>query len=93
MKGDLKLCGNTVLWGSKVLLTVREGHVYGRLRIVCKSIGPAELHPRISRELADVIAKHSPSYLRNHGSQVKFLVAGKGETFYPSLKRLERRTL
>lgn len=43
------------------------------------------LHSRIQRELADVVARHFPWYLTNHGSQVKSSEAGKMETFYPSL--------
>ncbi|KAK4815361.1 LOW QUALITY PROTEIN: hypothetical protein QYF61_001349 [Mycteria americana] len=81
-------------WWNEVLPTVREDQVRDDLRNlnIHKSMGPNEMHPRVLRELADLLS-HSPSYLKSHGSQGKSPVTGGKGTLHPFLKRVKRRTL
>ncbi|KFR02840.1 hypothetical protein Y956_13366, partial [Nipponia nippon] len=46
-------------WGSKVLRTAREDQACDHLRNlnIHKSMGPYERHPRVQRELAEVVAE------------------------------------
>lgn len=60
---------------------------------VCKSTRPGEMHPRVLRKLADVVAKtlsmiseKSWQSGKIHGNQVKFLMTGKGGNIVPIFK-------
>ena len=66
--------------GRKLPLTVRTEQVHDHFMTlkVYKSGGLHDMHPRVLKELADVVSKLL-SILRSHGCQVKFIVAGKKE--------------
>ena len=58
---------------------------------VYKSMGPDDIHPRVLKEMADVVAEPLSSYLKNHSCTVKSLVTGKRETLLPFLRKGERK--
>ncbi|KAK4828605.1 hypothetical protein QYF61_000057 [Mycteria americana] len=82
-------------YGNEIPPIVSEDQGKDHLRNlnILKSMGPNEMHPRVLRELADVVAKPLSPYLKSHGSQVKSPVTGKRETSPPFLKRVKRETL
>lgn len=82
-------------WGSKVFARVSEDQVHNHLMNlnVQMSMGSNGRHPRVLRKLTDVVVRHSPWLLKSQGALVKSQQTEKRETLYPSLKRVERRTL
>lgn len=76
--------------GAKCFLS--QDQVCGHLRNVnmCKSVGPDEIHPRVLRELADVVAKAIVKTCEKSGE-----VSGdwKKRKIPPIFKKVKRRTL
>lgn len=62
--------------GINIPLHVREDQVHLRNQNIHRSMGLGEMHPRALRESVMWLSSHSPSYLRSHGSQVKWPVTG-----------------
>ena len=58
-----------------------------------KSMGSNEVHRRVLRELADLVAEPLCITFESHGSQEKSPVTGKRETPHTLLKRVKRTTL
>jgi len=83
--------------GGKAPPTVREDKVRDYLRNlnIHESTGPEEMHPRVLREWADVVARPLSIIYEviHNGSQVKSVVTGGRETLCPFLKRVGRKTL
>ncbi|KAK4810519.1 LOW QUALITY PROTEIN: hypothetical protein QYF61_004482, partial [Mycteria americana] len=75
-------------WGSVVPPIIGEDQVRDRLRNlnIHKSMGPNNMHPRVLRELADLLS-HSPSYLKRHDSQAKSPVSGEKGNIPPIFKK------
>lgn len=57
-----------------------------------KSMGSDDIHPRVLKEMADVVAEPLSIIFENHGWLVKSPVTGKRETFLPFLRKGERKT-
>lgn len=97
--GDLSshtswVCGlQDVDWGNKVLPSVSKDQVYDHLRhlIVCKSMGPNEINPRILRELANVVAKLVSIIFEKSLQSGEVPGSWKRETLYLSLKKTRRK--
>lgn len=58
-----------------------------------KSMGPNDIHLRVLKEMADVVAKSLSMILKHHGNQVKSLVTGKKATPHPFLNRVKIKTM
>jgi len=73
--------------GRKVPPTVREDQVHDRLRnqIIGKLMGPGEMHPRVLRELADVVAKPLPTIFEKSWQSSEVTGDWQTETLYPFL--------
>ena len=67
-------------WEKEDLPAVSEDDICDHLKNlqVHKCMGPDELRPRVLRQMNLPICY--PSYLKGHGSLVKFPLIGKGET-------------
>ena len=67
-------------WEKEDLPAVSEDHICDHLKNlqVHKCMGPNEIHPRVLRQMK--LQKCCPTYLKGHGSLVKFPLIGKGET-------------
>ena len=59
---------------------------------VYKSMGLDDIHPRVLKEMADVVAEPLSIIFENRGWLVKSPVTGKRETFLPFLIKGERKT-
>ena len=89
---DREPLGEGVGSGFHPTVTVEQVRVLLMKLNVYESMGLDDIHPRVLKEMADVVPSHSPSYLKNHGCLGKSLVTGKGETLLPFLRKGERKT-
>ena len=55
-------------------------------------MGSDDIHPRVLKEMADVVAEPLFIIFENHGWLVKSPVTGKRETLLPFLRKGERKT-
>lgn len=73
-------------------LTVEQVQVLLMKMNAYKSMGSDDIHPRVLKEMADVVAEPLSIIFENHGWLVKSPVTGKRETFLPFLRKGERKT-
>ena len=83
--------GEVVGSGFCPTVTVEQVQVLLMKLDVYKSMGLDDIHPRVLKEMADVVAEPLSIIFENHGWLVKSPVTGKRETLLPFLRKGERR--
>ena len=61
--------------------------------IVCKSMGPDDMHPRVLKELADVVAKPLSVISKKLWLSGQVPATGKRKISPPFLRKVVRKTL